>query len=173
MKLQLFNLVIVFTLLGITIGCTPVAPTSPPPEPTTAPMLDSWTDDFNGALATGWSWVNEDQTHWSLKDTPGALRIVTQGESLYRAGKPKNLLLSDAPAGDFEIITKVTFGPQDNFQQAAILIYQDDDNFVLLNRGFCSIGNCPGSGVFLDNMMKGKLDLVTSANGGIQSNNMA
>jgi virginiamycin B lyase len=168
MKIKLFNLVTAFTIIGVAIGCTfspaqppsPAPPTSPPAGPTAAPMPNTWTDDFNGALAPGWSWVAEDPTHWSLNNTPGVLRIVTQGESLYRAGKPKNLLLRDAPTSDYEIMTKVTFDPKNNFQQAAILIYQEDDNFVLLNRGFCGVGDCPGSGVFLDNMVKGKLDLA-------------
>lgn len=175
MKIKLFNLVSAITLLGVTIGCTsaPVLPSTPVPpteasrtspltEPTSASMPDTWTDDFNGALAAGWNWANEDSTRWSLKDTPGALRILTQSESLYRAGKPKNLLLRDASAGDFEIITKVTFDPHDNFQQAAILIYQDEGNFVLLNRGFCGVRGCPGSGIFLDNVINRQLDHANS-----------
>ena len=140
-------------------ACTPAPTLSPiPAEPATAPTLATWTDDFNDALASGWSWVDEDPTHWNLIDAHGALRIITQGQSLYNADKPKNLLLRDAPIGNFEIIIKVTFDPQDNFQQAAILIYQDEDNFVLLNRGFCEREGCPGSGIFLDNEMKGEID---------------
>lgn len=166
MKIKLFNLVVIFTMLGVAIGCTAAStlppteapPLSPPAESTAAPTSNTWTDDFNGVLATDWSWIDEDATHWNLTEVPGMLRIVTQGESLYRAGQPRNLLLRDAPATDFEITTKVTFDPQDNFQQAAILIYQDQNNFVLLNRGFCDVGSCPGGGIFLDNMINGKLD---------------
>jgi beta-xylosidase len=140
------------------IPTTQVAPTRLLATPFVAPPRYTWRDDFNGVLASGWAWVDEDRTHWSLQDTPGALQIMTEGESPTRAGKPKNLLFRDAPANDFEIMTKVTFNPQDNFQQAAILIYQDDDNIVLLNRGFCGVRGCPGSGVFLDNMIKDQLD---------------
>ena len=164
MKTKLFNLVSVFTLLGAVIGCTSAPaslttsrpPTNPPAESTAAPTSNIWTDDFDGALAPDWSWVDEDPTHWNLKDTQGALRIITQGQSLYNADKPKNLLLRDAPASDFEIITKVTFNPQNNFQQAAVLMYQDEDNFVLLNRGFCNHCLGTGNGIFLDNEINGK-----------------
>ena len=158
---QILCTLITATLLA---GCT-AAPTLPVEstvslEATNDPTSNTWIDDFNSALAPDWSWIDEDPTHWNLTEVPGMLRIVTQGESLYRAGKPKNLLLRDAPATDFEIVTKVTFDPQANFQQAAILIFQDEDNFVLLNRGFCDVGGCPGSAVFLDNMVDGKLDLA-------------
>ena len=156
---QLLCMLITATLFG---GCTaaPILPVEATVSAgaTSTPTSDTWIDDFDGALATDWSWIDEDPSHWNLTEMPGMLRIVTQGESLYRAGKPRNLLLRDAPATDFEILTKVTFDPQDNFQQAAILIYQDDGNFVLLNRGFCSVGGCPGSGIFLDNVMNGKRD---------------
>ena len=158
---QLLCMLITATLFG---GCTaaPILPVEATVSAgaTSTPTSDTWIDDFDGALATDWSWIDEDPSHWNLTEMPGMLRIVTQGESLYRAGKPRNLLLRDAPASDFEILTKVTFDPQDNFQQAAILIYQDEDNFVLLNRGFCDVGDCPGSAVFLDNMVNGKLDLA-------------
>jgi YVTN family beta-propeller protein len=156
---QLLCTLITATLFG---GCTaaPILPVEATVSAgaTSTPTSDTWIDNFDGALAPDWSWVDEDPSHWNLTEMPGMLRIVTQGESLYRAGKPRNLLLRDAPATDFEILTKVTFDPQANFQQAAILIYQDDGNFVLLNRGFCSVGSCPGSGIFLDNVMNGKRD---------------
>jgi regulation of enolase protein 1 (concanavalin A-like superfamily) len=164
MKIKLSKLGIALALIVVGTGCT-VAPTPPPTslpaKPTSAPALATWTDDFNGVLAPGWSWVDEDPSHWNLQEAPGVLRIVTQGESLYNAGRPKNLLLRDAPVRDFEITTKVTFNPQSNFQQAAILIYQDHDDFVLLNRGFCDGENCPGSGVFLDSEMNGETNFNT------------
>ena len=165
-------------MLVLLVGCgapamqepTLVPPTSSPTivatstqaslaEPITALAPGTWTDDFNGVLTPGWSWVDEDWTRWNLKDAPGALRIITQGESLYGANKSKNLLLRDAPAGDFEITTKVAFDPQNNFQGAGILIYQDEDNFALITRAFCNICLGSGSGIFLDNEMNGKLDV--------------
>jgi predicted Ser/Thr protein kinase len=129
-----------------------------PTQPTPTPTPSIWKDDFEGTLDPGWSWLNEDPTHWSLTDVPGSLRIITQGESLYNTGKPSNLLLRDAPQGNFQIVAKVTLNPTDNFQQAAVLIYQDEDNFVLLNRGFCGEEGCVGSGVYLDREINGEVD---------------
>jgi beta-xylosidase len=175
MKIKLFHLVSAFTLLGVAIGCTsapalpstsapptPVPPISPLTELTAAPSPDTWTDDFNGALADGWSWVDEDPARWNLDSVPGTLRIITQGLSLYNADKPKNLLLREAPTGDFEITTKVTFDPQNNFQQAAILILQDEDNFVLLNRGFCSLCLDTGNGIFIDTEVNGEFEVEST-----------
>lgn len=139
-----------------------VTPATPQPTPSSSlasaistPAPVAWTDEFEGALAPGWSWSNEDSSHWNLTDIPGSLRIITQGESLYFGARPSNLLLRDAPFNDFEITTKVAFDPLNNFQQAAIVIYQDEDNFVLLNRGYCDPEGCPGDGIFLDSEQKG------------------
>jgi predicted amidohydrolase YtcJ len=88
-----------------------------------------------------WSWVREDATHWSLTAKPGHLRIVTQTGGIYGAGNnQQNLLLVDAPVGDYLITTRVTIAPSENFQHAALLVYQDDDNYVQLNRAFVSGG---------------------------------
>jgi predicted Ser/Thr protein kinase len=129
-----------------------------PTQPTPTPTPSIWIDDFDDALDPAWSWLNEDPTYWSLTNAPGSLRIITQGESLYNTGQPSNLLFRDAPQGNFQIVAKVTLNPTDNFQQAAILIYQDEDNFVLLSRGFCGEEGCVGSGVYLDREINGEVD---------------
>lgn len=110
----------------------------------------SFTDNFAGQLDADWQWQHEIAANWSLDTAPDSLQILTSGASLYGDSTPDNLLYRPAPAGDFEIITEVDFAPVQNFQQAAILIFADEDNFILLNRGFCDGPTCPGSGVFLD-----------------------
>ena len=99
LKTILVSNLVIALLTGCGAPATQVFTPMPPiqAELIANPTSDSWTDDFNGVLATSWSWVNEDPTHWSLKDIPGALRIITRGPSLYSADKPKNLLLRDAP----------------------------------------------------------------------------
>ncbi len=122
------------------------------------PTPTSFRDDFEGGLFPGWYWAYEDPTHWSLSDVPGSLRIMSQGTSLYAEAIPQNLLWRDAPGGDFEIQTKVAFEPAFDFQQAAILIYEDVNNFVLLNRGFCGQELCVNSGVYLDIEQDGEVN---------------
>jgi ABC-type branched-subunit amino acid transport system substrate-binding protein len=121
------------------------------------PVATNFIDHFEGELAPGWEWRQEDPSYWSLSDARGSLRIMSQGESLYRGGVPFNLLLRDAPDGDFEIVTQVSFAPVEDFQQAAILVYEDADNFVLLNRGMCAAAACVGSGVYFDGEQNGVL----------------
>lgn len=113
-------------------------------------MADIWTDEFDGGLRPGWRWLWPDANHYNFSEQPGSLQILTQATSLYGTDLPTNLLLRPAPSGDFEIITSVSFDPGQNFQHAAILIFEDKDNFILLNRGFCDAGLCSGSGVYLD-----------------------
>lgn len=99
----------------------------------------TWTDDF-GAPTPGplWSWVREDPTHWSLDDRPGFLRLTTQPGTLVGTGAndERNLLLMPAPPGDFYITAQLSFTPTDNYHQAGLIVYQDDDNYVRLSRAY-------------------------------------
>lgn len=97
-----------------------------------------WRDDFDSSsLDSRWSWVREDNTHWSLTEHPGFLQITTQqGDIYYRtdANDGRNILLTPINQTDFQISTKVSFSPSENFHAAGILVYQDDDNYVYLGR---------------------------------------
>ncbi len=106
-------------------------------DPTAEPW---WGDEFsNSTLDPVWSWVREDPTHWSLTTHPGYLRIITQGGGMVGAtGDQQNLLLANAPGEEYQITTRVTINPTQNFQHAAILVYEDDDNYVQLNRAFAN-----------------------------------
>lgn len=97
--------------------------------------------------------MREDPTHWSLTERPGFLRITTQqGGLFYASNNARNLLVQDAPAGDFEIRTRIIFTPTENFQMAGLLVYQDDDNFLMLSRAYCGISppTCVGNGIYFD-----------------------
>lgn len=97
-----------------------------------------WTDDFEGPkLDARWEWAREDPTHWSLSARPGFLRIITQTGGIYATTeKQKNLLLMPAPKGDFQIVTKCTIDPKENFQYAGLMVYQGRNNYVQINRAF-------------------------------------
>ena len=114
----------------------------------------SWRDDFDDALADGWRWVREKTDKWNLTENPGFLRIY---DSPYEVnGKTQNLLLRDAPAGDFAIKTHVIFEPKINFQFAGLTIYQDDSNALSFGRAFCDTPNiCVGNGIYFDNVIDG------------------
>jgi regulation of enolase protein 1 (concanavalin A-like superfamily) len=100
-----------------------------------------WIDQFDKTtLDSRWEWVREDSTHWSLTERPGFLRITTQEGGLFREeNTAKNLLLTDPSQEDFQIITKIDFSPTENHQRAGLMVYQDDDHYILLTRRYSDL----------------------------------
>ena len=103
-------------------------------------------------LGTDWSWIREDPTHWALQAFPGFMQITTQDGSLFGpGGDTPNLLLQSVPLGDFSIETATYFLPTQNFHNAGLLVYLDDDNYLKLTRAFCNLPpNCLGNAVYFD-----------------------
>lgn len=105
-------------------------------------------DNFSGKMGLSWTPVRHDPTHVSFSDRPGMLTIRTQRGTINRDEKvqgwkqAKNLFLIDNPLpkdADFQATTcLVGFQPHELLQQAGILLYNDDDNYlkwiVLFNR---------------------------------------
>ena len=140
---------------------TPTPSPSPTPTPTKNIIFE---DNFDGSLKEGWVWLNEDPTHWSLTDVTGSLRIILQPNGIANPDDPNNLLVRDAPTGDYEISTLVRFTPTSNFQFAGLLIFQDFENAIQLGRAYSEIPNCEpciGNGIYFDNS---KDDLPTGSN---------
>jgi hypothetical protein len=119
---------------------------------------ETYTDDFSTAtLASSWSWVRQDSTKWSLSQNPGKLRIVTQPGDLFGSqNNAKNLLLRDAPAGDWTATAKLTFAPVADYQQAGLIVYGDDDNYAKLMRAHSGsqvvVGDKEVGGVYTQNL---------------------
>lgn len=113
-----------------------------------------WHDEFDGALADGWYWVNENPDKWSFND--GFLRIYT---SPYPSGG-ENLLLRSVAEGDFSIETRMFFTPDTNFQIAGLVIWQDAENFLQFGRAFCYFEGAPcvGNGIYFDKVLEGAGD---------------
>ncbi|MEW5873151.1 MAG: FG-GAP-like repeat-containing protein [Chloroflexota bacterium] len=136
--------------LGQRVTSTPVA--APAPTTDMATTVSPFRDDFNGALSIGWDWIGEDPAHWNLTESPGDLRIILQPDGMGE-GEPTNLLVREAPGGNFEITTLVDFLPTSNFQFAGLLIYQSQGNAVQLGRAFaeCSVSNkCLGNAIYFE-----------------------
>jgi len=125
-------------------------PVPTPVPPTATPENQIFRDDFSGSLQPGWTWENEDPSRWSITDD-GWLQIVGgDGALLGATGTQSNLLFRDLPAGDFAITVHLIARPVADFQQAAIYIYQDAENYVTINHGFCSFPRCVRAGVYMD-----------------------
>ena len=93
-------------------------------------------DDFDEEQALKWEPVRPDPSHVSLDKHPGMLTIVTQSGTIYadrKGTRVKNLYMIPNPAegGDFVISTRiVSFAPTTSWQQAGLMIYNDDDNYL-------------------------------------------
>ncbi len=91
-------------------------------------------DEFNGsAPGPQWSWVRNDPTAES--ESNGALNITAQtGDLNAGTNTAKNLLLQPA-LGDWAAETKMTLSvtPHTANQQAGLIAYQDDDNYIKLD----------------------------------------
>ncbi len=114
----------------------------------------TWVDDFDSPiLDSRWAWIREDTSLWSLDANSGVLRLRTHaGGLLHDSDNARNLLLQDAPDGDFMIETHVIFTPLNNFQIAGLLIYLDDDYFLMLGRAYCDVtaSGCVGNAIHFD-----------------------
>ena len=110
-------------------------------------------DDFNGPLANGWYWVNQNPSKWNLTENPGFLRIYTADTGT----GGENLLLRPVSNGDLMIKTHLIFEPDSNYQIAGLVIYQDGSNFLQLGRAFCdNPEGCAGNGIYFDSIIGGE-----------------
>ena len=93
-------------------------------------------DGFDEDLELNWEPVRPDPTHVSLTKNPGKLTITTQAGGVYGSVGPsaKNFYLVRNPVAegrDFVMTTCIeSFKPTTNWQQAGLLVYDDDDNYL-------------------------------------------
>ena len=97
----------------------------------------------------GWLWIDPDErnvrTPHNVKKSVLSLTVPT-GKDL--AGEYRNApRYLKAVTGDFEIETRVSALPKENFQAAGLLIYCNEDNYIRLERSFA--GPDGGEGVSL------------------------
>ena len=95
-------------------------------------------DSFQkSALGSQWKWVRENSDLWSLTERPGTIVLTSAKGDIVQAGNDaQNILLQDANA-DWTVDTKLTClsTPAAPAQNAGLVAYQDDDNFVKLVYG--------------------------------------
>lgn len=115
------------------------------------------TEEFEGALGSDWSWLNEDDELWAMQESPGTLRIVAPSGSVMEEGGDlegvTNVLAHAAPDKHFDVLTKVTFDADDDSQSAGVFVQMDDGAVLSLERGYCEQADdpaCVGDGVYFD-----------------------
>jgi beta-glucosidase len=96
-------------------------------------------DDFSGAtLGPQWSWIRENPATHSLTSSPGSLVITPEvGDLNATTNTARNVLVQPA-LGDWAIQAKLVFSsaPHANNQQAGIVAYQGDDDYLKLDWEF-------------------------------------
>lgn len=117
--------------------------------PTTTPQYIIFRDDFNDPLDSAWGWENEDVSRYRVTQD-GWLKITGGNKSVLNGGKQSNLLWIALPGGRFEISIHLKAEPLFDYQRAGVLLYQDTDHFVNLNRGYCLQCVLGGNGIFLE-----------------------
>ena len=98
-----------------------------------APGDDSvlFEDSFDARLQTGWKWIREDADQWRIRD--GALHMQSQPGGIWGGNNAKNVLILSLKETDhMEARVNVAHVPKKKWEQAGLLWYVDDDNFVKL-----------------------------------------
>ena len=105
------------------------APDDPP-----APLFE---DPFKDRLAEGWAWTREDKTGWRVAG--GTLQVrLAPGNLWEKDNTARNLLLRQAPkdARSFTAEVSVSHAQAAFGEQAGLLWYRDDDNYIKLVKEF-------------------------------------
>ena len=111
----------------------PVRQPAPTPQVGRLVYADAFSDGTVGG--DGWTWVRGPDP--AVSETGGALRWPTQAADLTGDSDNASVLLRDAPAGAYTVETRlaIDLGTDEvrNFQQAGLIAYLDDDQFLRLS----------------------------------------
>ena len=130
----------------------PPKPTPPKqPEIVGRPLEREETVRFGAdGLPAGWRFVDPDTRAPSKMSFVGEKLVLTvpSGKDLFGENRTAPRVLM-AIAGDFQIETRVEFDPKEDYQGAGLIIFQDDENYLRLERAFGGTGGGE-SGIRLD-----------------------
>ena len=100
------------------------------------PTSDSFVD---GTMDDLWTVLKEDTDKYSIETGEG-LRMPTQAGDIYQNSRNWNNVFVRPAGGDWEVVAKIHYpvAPSATYQQAMLLAWQDEDNFVKLD---CEYGN--------------------------------
>ncbi|MBK9604324.1 MAG: hypothetical protein IPO36_21200 [Anaerolineales bacterium] len=110
-------------------------------------------DDFEGPLNDNWQWTHENSEQWKLTDNGWLEIMVSYG--IINNSNMDNLLLRQAPTGNFELETRLKFSPTEASQMAGLLIYENNSNYAEFVHGVCLTSSCIGDEFHFDQMTRG------------------
>jgi hypothetical protein len=133
-------------------------PTEIPPTPTPTPLPEGiiFRDDFDGYFQPGWTWMNEEPDRWSFVTFDDSRWLLILGDKPGNFEEQKNTLMRALPEGDFVITAHIIADPRQNFHQANIFIFEDPQNYIRLNFGFCQpcLPDSTGHGYFMETIIE-------------------
>jgi regulation of enolase protein 1 (concanavalin A-like superfamily) len=127
------------------------ATTTPPATTTSAEPTLTFNDDFQGSWNPAWDWTdpNNDVTY-DFTAHPGFLRLTVPGDNDLAAevnyDAPRLLVPKN---GDFTFETRIEFNPQETYQGAGLLIWQDENTFMRLEFSYGGMGGVAKNAVFV------------------------
>ncbi len=90
-------------------------------------------DDFLGTSLDTTRWNRSVRLDQTATVSDGNLNIPLTNSDIYQGtNTTPNIVLQDLPAGAFEVTTKVTLNAVRGYQQAGLVIYGDDNNYLKL-----------------------------------------
>ncbi|MFN2501570.1 MAG: DUF1349 domain-containing protein [Pyrinomonadaceae bacterium] len=116
-----------------------------------------------------WQWIDPDEKD---KPTPhdvkkGVLRVkIPTGKDVYAENLSAPRYVKPI-TGNFQIETRVKFLPKENYQDAGLLIYKDDNNYFRFERAYGGLGG-GGEGMRVD-VRKGSEFVALATPGEIQT----
>lgn len=127
--------------------------------------VKSVSDEFNGSsISSQWKWIRENPSNSSLSQKPGFLAITSEvGDVSEGTNNAKNILLQSTN-NDWVIETKLVASRiPSQPENAGIIVYGDDDNFVKLM--FRAVIKTTRMGRPGDPLPPGTVDLIMEENG--------
>jgi len=119
------------------VGASPLFRPGPAIAPLAVGAVDpAYSDEFDGSAVPGttagspWHWVRG--PYGSMAD--GNFVAPTEGD-LWADSNNAPVLLRPAPSGDYTVETKLTFDGNTPFQQAGLVAYVNDDEWIRLTDG--------------------------------------
>ncbi|MEF3404787.1 DUF1349 domain-containing protein [Agromyces sp. CCNWLW203] len=85
-------------------------------------------------LAAGLSWVREEPSRWSAVATD-SIRLLSGGNGLWATQNAASMLLRDSGStAPTEAVVKMTGSTKSSYEEAGLIFYVNDDNYVALQR---------------------------------------
>jgi regulation of enolase protein 1 (concanavalin A-like superfamily) len=135
--------------------------TIPPTTTTSAGETLTFNDDFQDDWDPKWTWIDPNSdASYSFTALAGFLRFTVPEENdlagVANYDAPRLLMQQN---GNFTLEALVEFDPQENYQGAGLLVWQDEDTFARLEFGFGGMGGVAKNVVFVK-QEEGGLGLV-------------